>query len=213
MCFSARASIITFLIGTLGSILLIYFGNPKFRNENITFGIFLIFISAIQLMDFFFWIDLKNKIGLNKIITIIGPLLNVGQPIILWLIKLLYFSPNIFDKENLPFTSINILYLVILLYNYVKFLGRSTLVTGTNHGHLEWPWIKYSNPWFYLILFAINIFYLTNLNYSLLLFSITYFFLILSSVFFKYNIGELWCFFGAFIPFIMFFLTKKENNL
>jgi len=213
MCFSAKASLITFLIGTIGSLFLIYFGNPKFINENITFGIFLIFISAIQLMDFFFWIDLKNKIGLNKIITIIGPLLNVGQPIILWLIKLLYFSPNIFDKENLPFTSINILYLVILLYNYVKFLGRSTLVTGTNHGHLEWPWIKYSNPIFYLILFAINIFYLTNLNYSLLLFSITYFFLILSSVFFKYNIGELWCFFGAFIPFIMFFLTKKENNL
>jgi len=206
MCFSAKASLITFLIGTIGSLFLVYFGNPKFRNENITFGIFLIFISAIQLMDFFFWIDLKNKIGINKVATIIGPLLNAGQPIILWTIKLLYFSPDIWSASNLPVTTVNIVYLLVLLYNYSKILENSNLVTGTNHGHLEWPWIKYSNPAFYLILFSINIFYLTNFNYSLLLFSVTYFFLILSSVFFKYNIGELWCFFGAFIPFIMFFL-------
>jgi hypothetical protein len=210
MCFSAKASLITFLIGTIGSLFLIYFGNPKVRNENITFGIFLIFISAIQLMDFFFWIDLKNKIGINKVATIIGPLLNVGQPIILWTIKLLYFSPDIWSASNLPVTTINIVYLLVLLYNYTRFISNSNLVTTTNHGHLEWPWIKYSSPVFYLILFAINIFYLTNFNCSLLLFSVTYFFLILSSVFFKYNIGELWCFFGAFIPFIMYLLTRSN---
>jgi hypothetical protein len=210
MCFSAKASLITFLIGTIGSLFLIYFGNPKFRNENITFGIFLIFISSIQLMDFFFWMDLKNKIGINKITTIVGPLLNVGQPIILWAIKLFYFRPNIWTTSNLPVTSINILYLIVLLYNYIRFIGTNQLVTGVNRGHLEWPWIKYSNPAFYLILFAINIFYLTNFNFSLLLFSVTYFFLILSKVYFQYNTGELWCFFGAFIPFIMFFLTRQK---
>jgi hypothetical protein len=209
MCFSAKASLITFLIGTIGSLFLIYFGNPNFRNENIIFGIFLIFISAIQLMDFFFWIDLKNKIGINKVATIIGPLLNVGQPIILWTIKLLYFRPNIWSNSNLFVTLINLVYLLLLLYNYTKFLGSRNLVTTANHGHLEWPWIKYSNPVFYLILFAINIFYLTNFNFSVLLFSVTYFFLILSAIFFQYNIGELWCFFGAFIPFIMFSLTKE----
>jgi hypothetical protein len=51
---------------------------------------------------------------------------------------------------------------------------------------------------------------LTNFNFSLLLFSVTYFFLILSKVYFQYNTGELWCFFGAFIPFIMFFLTRQK---
>lgn len=211
MCFSAKASLITFLIGIIGSLFLIYFGNSKFKKENITFGIFLIFISAIQLMDFIFWIDLKNKIGINKIATIIGPLLNIGQPIILWLIKLFYFSPNIFDETNLPITLINIAYILFLLYNYIEFLKEKPngLVTETDHGHLAWPWIKYSNPLFYLILLAINIFYLTNFKYSLTLFTITYFFLLVSTLFFKYNIGELWCFFGAFIPFIMFFLTQK----
>jgi len=207
MCFSAKASITTFIIGLVGSLSLIYFGNPKFKSENITFGIFLIFISAIQLMDFFFWIDIKNKIGINKIVTIIGPLLNVGQPIILWIIKLFYFSPKIWEKENLPITLINIAYILVMLYNYTRFIVSNKLVTNTNHGHLDWPWIKYSNSLFYVILLAVNIFYLTNFHYSLVLFLVTYFFLILSSIFFKYNIGELWCFFGAFIPFIIFIFT------
>jgi hypothetical protein len=42
-------------------------------------------------MDFLFWIDLQNKLGINYIITLLGPLLNVGQPLILYVIKLLNF--------------------------------------------------------------------------------------------------------------------------
>ena len=33
MCFSAKASLITFLIGIIGSLFLIYFGNSKFKKE------------------------------------------------------------------------------------------------------------------------------------------------------------------------------------
>lgn len=210
MCFSAKQSLTTFLIGTIGSILLIYYGNPIFKKENITFGIFLIFISAIQLMDFFFWIDIHNTIGINRISTIIGPLLNVGQPIILWAIKLWYFTPDIWSSSNLPITILNGLYIFILFFNYIKYIREkpNNLVTGINHGHLEWPWIKYSSRYLYLIFLAINIFYLTDFWYSLYVFLITYFFLILSVKFFKYNVGELWCFFGSFIPLILLFLTK-----
>lgn len=210
MCFNAKTSLLTFFIGVAGSFLLIKYGNPKFYKENMVSGIFFIFIAGIQLMDFFFWIDLKNTYGINKITTIIGPLLNVGQPIIFYIIKLFYFQPkNIFSMShyNLPVFVLNLFYFIFLIKNYISFLTEGKLITGTSHGHLSWPWIKYSNPGFYLLLLAINIFYLMNLNYSLLLFFITYFFLILSTVFFSYNIGELWCFFGAFIPFIMIFAS------
>lgn len=206
MCFSAKASIITFAIGVIGSILLMKYGNPKFKKENILSGIFLLFIAGIQLMDFFFWIDLKNKLGINKIITIIGPLFNIGQPVILYLVKLLYFKPkDIFSMKNynLPIFILNMIYFVNLMIGYTNFLSTDKLVTGTSNGHLKWPWIKYSNPWAYLILLAINIFYLTDFNYSLVLFLITYLFFILSVVFFSYNASELWCFFGAFVPLCM----------
>jgi hypothetical protein len=207
MCFSAKASFITFLMGTIFSILLIKYGNPTYKSENRVFGLMLLFISAIQLMDLTFWLDLKNTLGLNKLATIIGPLLNVGQPTILYLIKLLYFKPKVDVWSVANFDSsvmwLNILYALYLLSMYVRFIITDKLVTTTSHGHLDWPWLKYANPYYYLILFAINIFYLTNFNYSLAIFIVTYSMLYLSKKMFLYNIGELWCFFGSFIPVIM----------
>ena len=210
MCFNAKTSLFTFLIGMIGSILLIFYGNKKYKMDNIVFGIFLIFISLIQLMDFLFWIDIKNKLGINKLLTFIGPLLNIGQPLILYIIKLIYYKPNIYTYTNfnLPVAILNFLYFIYLFSIYYQFIIKEKiLITSTKDGPLSWPWIKYYNPAFYLILFAINIFYLTNFNYSLLLFVITYLFLLLSMKYFYYSAGELWCFFGAFIPILMFILS------
>jgi len=190
-------------MGTTFSILLIKYGNPSYKSDNRVFGIMLLFISAIQLMDFTFWMDLKNSMGLNKLATIIGPLLNVGQPTIFYIIKLLYFTPNVLSAANFNWQVmvLNVLYALYLLSMYFRFITTETqLTTSTSHGHLDWPWLKYANPYFYLILFAVNIFYLTDFNYSLGMFIITYFFLYLSYKWFPYNMGELWCFFGSFIP-------------
>jgi len=154
-------------------------------------------------MDFTFWMDLKNTMGLNKLATIIGPLLNAGQPTIMYIIKVLYFTPNVLSATNFNWQvmALNILYALYLLSMYFRFITTEPrLTTSTSHGHLAWPWLKYANPYFYLILFAVNIFYLTNFNYSLGMFIITYFFLYLSYKWFPYSIGELWCFFGSFIP-------------
>jgi len=209
MCFSAKTSFITFLMGGIFSILLIKYGNPKYKVDNQVFGIMLLFISTIQFMDLTFWLDLKNTMGLNKFATIVGPLLNVGQPTILYVIKLMYFQPtldlNLLNTANFnsPVLLLNILYALYLLSMYFRFITTDKLITSTSHGHLNWPWLKYANPYYYLILFAINIFYLTNFNYSLGMFVITYSMLYLSQKWFPYNVGELWCFFGSFIPVIM----------
>ena len=155
-------------------------------------------------MDFLFWIDLHNKIGINHIITIIGPLINIGQPLILYIIKLIYFKPQLLSVNSIPILILNLLYLFYIIRLFINFISNEKLVTSTKHNHLSWPWIKYSTPLFYLLLLPINIFYLTNFNYSLIIFFITYLFLYLSYKFFSYNISELWCFFGAFIPIIMY---------
>ena len=209
MCFNYQVSLATFLIGICFSILLIKYGNPKYSLENKISGIFLIFISFIQFMDFLFWIDIKNKFGINKITTILGPILNVCQPIILYLIKYYYYKPDIstFKNFNLPVALLNILYFIYFIVIYITFLSNETLITSTKNNHLSWPWIKYSNSYFYLFLFAINIFYLFKFEYALIFFLITYLFLFISVKYFYYNAGELWCFFGSFIPLIMFFVS------
>ena len=215
MCFNYKVSLLTFTVGTIFSILLMNYGNPVYRLENKATGLFLIFISLVQFMDFLFWIDIDNKIGINKVTTIAGPILNVCQPTILYLIKLFYYQPNILSLQNynLPIAVLNIAYFIYFITVYVRFLLNDKLVTSTQDGHLKWPWLKYTNPYPYLVLFAINIFYLFNFTYGLVLFSILYFFLYISKKYFKYSAGELWCFFGAFVPLIMFFLSFYIDKL
>ena len=209
MCFNYKVSLFTFLIGTVFSILLINYGNKKYASENTVSGIFLIFISAIQFMDFLFWIDINNKLGINKVTTILGPVLNVCQPTILYLIKYIYYKPDIFTLKNcnLPIAILNLLYFIFFLIMYKNFLTNSKLITQPVNGHLKWPWIKYSNPFFYLVLFAINIFYLFNFKYALTVFIIIYLFLFISVKYFSYSATEMWCFFGSFTPLIIYFLS------
>ena len=209
MCFNYKVSLFTFCIGTFFSYVLYKYGNTNYRIENEISGIFLFCISIIQLMDFLFWIDITNKYGINKIVTIIGPLINITQPTILYLIKYLYYKPNIFtlDNLNLPVAALNVLYFMYFLKVYIKFLSKDKLVTGVKNGHLNWSWIKYTNSYYYLLLLSINVFYLFDYKYALTLFTITFFFLYLSVKYFHYNAGELWCFFGSFIPLILYFLS------
>ena len=209
MCFNYKVSLLTFAIGTISSLALIKYGNKKYSLENTVSGIFLIFVSLIQFMDFLFWIDIKNELGINKITTILGPILNIGQPTILYLIKYLYYKPNIFTFQNLnfPIALLNLLYFIYFIVIYTRFLSKDKLITGIENNHLKWPWIKYTNPYFYLVLFAINIFYLFNFKYALVLFTITYMFLLISAKYFSYNTAELWCFFGSFIPLLLYYAS------
>ena len=206
MCFNYKVSLFTFALGTIFSILLITNGNKKYAIENKTSGVFFLFISAIQFMDFLFWIDLKNKYGINRITSILGPILNVCQPTIMYIIKYIFYKPDFKSITDIVMAATNLSYFLYFIVIYINYLSNEKMMTTIEHGHLKWPWIKYANPVFYLVLFAINIFYLFNFKYALFLFMITYFFLYFSRKYFYYNTGELWCFFGAFIPLIMYFI-------
>ena len=209
MCFNYKVSLLTFVIGTVGSIVLIKYGALQYKLENTIFGTFLVFIAGIQLMEFLFWIDLKNTMGINRLTTIIGPILNAGQPIILYLIKLFLAKPDILSRYNLPFAVLNASYFIYLIARYISFISDGNLITtSTKSGGLNWPWLKYYSPYFYLILFAINIFYLTDFKYSLVFFTITYSLLYLSFRYFSNQVGEMWCFFGSFIPLLMIGAAK-----
>ena len=199
MCFNYKISLFTFIIGVIFSVLLIKTGNI----ENQVTGFLMIFISFIQFMDFLFWIDINNTIGINKITTIIGPILNAGQPTILYLIKYFYYKPDVFNFVGL----LNLLYFIYFIIVYITFLSTDKLITTGKNGHLSWPWIKYYNSFLYSLVFIINIFYLFDFKYALILSSLIYLFLFISAVYFKYNVGELWCFFGAFIPLIMYIVS------
>ena len=201
MCYNSTVSLVAFSTSMLFSILLIFYGNPIFEKENMVAGTFLMFVAGIQFMEFLFWVDIHNKIGINKVATIIGSLFNIGQPILIYIIKILVIRPTFqFDYV----TILNLLYLVHLLYVYSRFLSNGALTTShIINGHLRWPWLKYASRELFLLMFAINIFYLTDFYYSLAMFSIVYAILALAIVFFPKNVGEFWCFMSASVPAIM----------
>jgi hypothetical protein len=210
MCYNSTVSLIAFSSSMLFSILLIVYGNPIFNKENLAFGTFLIFVAGIQFMEFLFWIDLHNKIGINKVATIIGSLFNIGQPLLIYIIKVIIFRP-VFRFDYV--TILNLVYMFYLLYVYFRFLYNGTLTTSIiNNGHLRWPWLKYANREFFLLMFAINILYLTDFVYSMALLSIVFATLALAIAFFPQNIGEFWCFISALVPVIMLPVSYYINK-
>lgn len=206
MCFNSQVSLLTFSLGTIFSLALYKLKYPDKQNQ--AFGIFFIFISLIQFMDFIFWIDLNNTFQLNKFMTILGPILNVCQPIILYLIKYYIYKPNIFKSYDFSVLVLNMLYIMYFISAYIKFIKDGQIITRVVDGHLSWPWLKYSSPFFYLLMLTINIYYLSDFKYSSIIFLVIGFFLYISAKYFNKHIGELWCFFGSFLPLIFYIIFK-----
>ena len=76
MCFSKKSSLLTFIIGVIGSLLLIFYGNKKYVKENLIAGLFFIFVSFMQFFDYLMWSDIDNKDGINHYSTLLAPLFN-----------------------------------------------------------------------------------------------------------------------------------------
>ena len=92
MCISARASIISFLVNLVSCVALVKYGNNELKFYNTTIAIWMVYVSLMQLVDYGMWIDLDCKTGMNKLATILGPVLNHTQPLVIFGIA--YFLLN-----------------------------------------------------------------------------------------------------------------------
>lgn len=196
MCISIRASINSFLIATLSSIALIFFGNKELYAYNLIIAGIFIFVSLMQLVDLGMWIDLDCKLGTNKIASILGPALNWFQPIAIFIIIYLvikytksgrelyknkksnlnekYPILNHFDINSNKFNLIKLLNIgyaivvVLLLVSYYKkaYANPSMLCTGVKDGHLSWNWYTKMNTFYIGIIWHITLINLLSLNFK-----------------------------------------------
>jgi len=64
MCFNATTSLITFTISLMSSMYLVYNGIHENNKNDILFGILVILIGLMQLIEYFLWNNQKcNKIN------------------------------------------------------------------------------------------------------------------------------------------------------
>lgn len=198
MCWSKEVSAISWIIGTIGSLLL-------YKKDKV-FGAFFLFVSQMQLIDMLLWITYENNnLDMNVLISKIGVILNNLQPIVLWL-----------GMKNPPefLSNSGYLYSLIALYFTRKQIVemKPSVVTEVSAPHLNWDWIKDSdstdNFYMYVYTLFMTIGVYAN-SKSITLSSIPYISGATSSIVYGHKnvTGSLWCFFTVAVPWAMVILN------
>jgi hypothetical protein len=212
MCYSKDLSLASLTFGVFASLILINFGNKESASTNKAIGYFFLFVTLMQLVEYFLWSDINCQNGLNKLGSLLGPILNHLQPVVLLLLASFFLEPTNLISINLIIPA-NILYICYVGYEYIKYISNeSNLCVRTNKcDHLDWSWKKDFNYTFYFIISFMNVanFYKnTNLIVS---FGLSYLLLIVSIFNYQYNIGEFWCLMVTGIPLVNLFMQKILN--
>lgn len=205
MCFSAEVSLLTYVIGILGSINLWYL---QLYPE----AIFYSWVIQMQLIEFILWNNNACN-SINQITTKTGIIINHLEPVILWL-AIVYFSNSQLPKFVHQYM---ILFLLItIIYTISVFNDNCTSVTNTSKPHLFWAWNNHSYASYYYALFLLALLLLsiyglqnngtTHALLVLLSFAVSHF--IYKG---KQTIGAMWCFMAAFAPVIIPFLYSESS--
>ena len=209
MCFSPEASIRSLLAGVFGSFLCISLGTTKDK----IVGYFLGFVSLMQGIEYLLWKHQKCD-NYNKVISIIGMILNHLQPFILGVIVLI-LNPKSANYGII--LSLMVFYLIVFIpysYQFLKMKGTLCTIKGKSstdkHEHLIWQWnnLPYSKFCYLIFLFVMcSIFILGIPNkksglYFAAIAAITYG---TSIIFYPREVaGALWCYYTAYIPFLYY---------
>jgi hypothetical protein len=206
MCFSATSSGYNFLIGLVGSFLLAKYGSPKYSENNLIYGYFFFYIILMQLFDLIFWLNQNPSSKINSIFTYIAAAVVYTQPTMLYLLKILIKKPKFDNNTDKFYLIANIIYLFVVLAYYISFTKDKPIITLKKGNHLKWKWTDHAN-FMYFILFILNIFYLSNIKYSIMIFLFIFGSLLVSYKLFYNYVGEIWCYLAALAPICILVCT------
>ena len=198
MCWSKEVSLVSWILGTIGSLLL-------YKRDK-AMGLFLLVVCQMQLIDGLLWISYENNnLDMNLLVSKIGAIVNHMEPIVLWL-----GIPN-------PTRLLNImgyLYTAFAIF-YTKYVIENTkpgTVTKESAPHLIWDWNnqKYYIEFYYFMFLSFltyGVYYASGKN--MIIGSIPVVSLLTSTlVYRKKNVtGSMWCFFAVGLPWAL--LLKK----
>lgn len=206
MCFSATSSGYNFVIGLIGSYLLAKYGNKKYKDENLIYGYFIAYVTFMQLFDLIFWLNQDPKSKINSIFTYIAAAFIYTQPSMLYLLKVIIKKPKFDNNLDRFYLIANIIYVFVILSYYNSFIKDKPIITLKKGNHLKWKWTDKVN-FMYFLLFILNIFYLSNIKYSIIIFIFTFGSLLITYKLFNNYVGEIWCYLAALAPIFILIST------
>ena len=209
MCFSSGASAVSLLFGMIGSALCVSLGTPSDK----IIGFFFAFVSLMQLVDYLLWNHQKCD-TYNKVVSIIGMILNHAQPIVLGILILIFNSriPN----KNLIYGILAVYSACIIPYS-LEYLVKPNICTLKNPAtsHLLWKW-NYSK--YYTLVYNIFMWSETLLLYFAFPDKTIAYYLILFGYLsrqitiwvYSHDIGALWCYFVVFYPIVYYLIRESK---
>jgi hypothetical protein len=203
MCWNNSLSIKTFFITLIVVIVILI--NNNYSSEKKTrlqqyISYFLLSIILMQLIEYFIWRNIENKLY-NNIFSILGVLLLASQPIM---------SLNLIEdpiKRNYLIKCYSIPAVINFIYNINTHHIHTTI---SKKKHLQWNWqntnIFYSSLTVLYYLFFLTIPFYFNGNYITLLFGGVSF--ISSLYLYKKDgsFGSIWCYFANVLTFYYAFI-------
>jgi hypothetical protein len=207
MCFSAEASLATFLIGTIGAAFVYSLGTAS---DHII-ALFLGYVALMQGIEYILW-NHQTCDSFHKQVSVAGMLLNSYQPIVFGLLLLLFNTRLTYKLPIIIIMISSVLYSINYLLKYKDNLQCTT--PQPNDPHLVWNWTvmdSYEHMWFLYITvfvviamlgmptlrgsFSISIAMITGMITSILVYP-------------RQDVGALWCFFATFTPPIYYIFRK-----
>ena len=203
MCWNAEVSLNTFIYAIISFFIVI-----GFNKLPIITSIISLFVSLIQLYEYFAWKYIHNE----KIIYY----LSIFGPLIILLQLLLISYSNFNDKTELIITIslIFIVGIIWMIYNYYN--DKFDMKVGEN-GHLIWYWVD--TPLIIMILVFLLYLYPMIRNNNIYTFIFTSVVLLISLYYYyKYKTwGTMWCYFSnilwIFLIYKSIYLYMIDNKI
>ena len=209
MCFSAKVSIGTFVLGFVSSFLVYSLGTT----DDKIIGLFFAFTSLMQWIEYLLWNHVKCD-DYNRYLSITAMVINHLQPIILGALVLGY-NPQITTKNHQLILGILAIYIVCIVPYSLQFVMDTTqqCTIKTPNNHLYWKWNDMPMYMLTYIVFILSVFVLfrvglvSSIHGQYMAYTGLVLFGISKLIYYDTGmIGSMWCFFAAFTPLVWYLL-------
>jgi hypothetical protein len=214
MCYTARASAVSFSVGLVGCLLLYPYDRAL--------AAFFMFVNLMQLYDLAFWMH-QRKDATNAQLTKLAMVSNHVQPLVLACLLLNAKTTRGSNELLTRLTHFVVLTYGVLATVYTIYAWRRvsyTLVTPVSAPSLYWSWNYlhpvYSPALYMLFLLSIILLFLHAYRGTLgmLLAGTAVVSFVLAAHYYKGKtaVGRFWCYFACFIP-AMLWVSYHLNEL
>ncbi len=206
MCWSANASIASFIIGTIINIsVMLYFKTP------IIYSICILWqwVLMMQLSEYLIWKDLDNK-STNGLGTKMALIFNITQPLVVFLCLLLTSPATISFK--IVASIVILVYVSYMLINFNKQNEYKSLNPSSKCKHMNLKWwqdIKDSGIVYCFTLITIILLILRPFNLAIFFSIFLIITFIVSLIFYSCGGASMWCWFV--VPFPLFLAIFYKN--